>query len=150
MKEFRQHLITQQQINYSPSQSTYILFCVYQYMLKKKQTTMTFVGTVNEWQLDINIKKIRTTKAKESGSYFQKQISQHCTSVHLFSLNLEIVSVCKTIQGFYYSHFHHSLLVFICTQDLPYMLLMYKSSFTNESSPEHKLFPSKSLLEITL
>lgn len=29
---------------------------------------MTFVGTVNEWQLDINIKKIRTTKAKESGS----------------------------------------------------------------------------------
>ena len=29
---------------------------------------MTFVGTVNEWQLDINIKKIRTTKAKESVS----------------------------------------------------------------------------------
>lgn len=29
---------------------------------------MTFVGTVNGWQLDISIKKIRATEAKEFGS----------------------------------------------------------------------------------
>lgn len=36
--------------------------------VEKKQMSMTFVGTVNGWQLDISIKKIRATKAKEFGS----------------------------------------------------------------------------------
>ena len=95
---------------------------------------MTFAGTVNGLQLDINIKKIRKPKQRNLDHNFRNK----CPSTVLLSICFRWTGncVCKAIQGFYYSHFHHSLVVSICTHDCPYMLLMYKSSFTNESFPD--------------